>query len=483
MSLATLPHQPPSSTGASAQRNPWAAYLDRQETVLALAALLVIAGVTLVNPGFFSGGNFVDIVQKCAYIAVAAIGTTLVILCGHIDISIGAAVGLCATVSGKMAVAGVPLPIVFLTAILVGGLIGLINGLLVAYARIPAIVVTLGTASILKGGLILVTGGRWIYGLPQGFDLSHQHWFGIPVPIFALVVLGVGFSLWLRYTMPGRKIYAVGGNAEAARLSGISERHVTLGVFTLNGLLVGVAAVLYATNFSSIQASVASGLELTVITAAVVGGVSILGGSGTVAGAILGAILLQIIGTAMVFLHVRAEWFQTIQGSLILLTILLDVFRRRKGLDALLASGGGGSGTVPRRLGPFTLQEVIMAGVLVAVVVILSLRSDRFFTAPNLLNQTRFLTEIALMAVPMTFIIITGGIDLSVGSILAFSSIVLGFSLAKPGIAAAARHLCGCRSRYFGGIAQRVAHCRTACPASHCDARNPRDFSRTLVWH
>ncbi len=180
-------------------------------------------------------------------------------------------------------------------------LIGLINGLLVAYARIPAIVVTLGTASILKGGLILVTGGRWIYGLPQGFDLSHHEWFGIPVPILALVIFGVGFSLFLRYTMAGRKIYAVGGNAEAARLSGISERHVTLGVFTLNGLLVGVAAVLYATNFSSIQASVASGLELTVITAAVVGGVSILGGSGTVAGAIMGAILLQIIGTAMVF--------------------------------------------------------------------------------------------------------------------------------------------------------------------------------------
>jgi ribose/xylose/arabinose/galactoside ABC-type transport system permease subunit len=348
MSLAALPENPLSRPGAPTPRHPWAAYLDRQEAVLAIAALLVIGGVTLVNPGFFSADNFVDIVQKCAYIAIAAIGTTLVILCGHIDISIGAAVGLCATVAGKMAVAGVPLSIVFVSAILVGGLIGLINGSLVAYARIPAIVVTLGTASIMKGGLILVTGGRWIYGLPEGFDLSHHKWLGIPVPIFALVVFGVGFSLFLRYTMAGRKIYAVGGNAEAARLSGISERHVTLGVFTLNGLLVGVAAVLYATNFSSIQASVASGLELTVITAAVVGGVSILGGSGTVAGAIMGAILLQIIGTAMVFLHVRAEWFQTIQGSLILLNILLDVFRRRKSFDSFLPSGGGGQ--EPRRV-------------------------------------------------------------------------------------------------------------------------------------
>ena len=395
--------------------------------------LLVIAGVTLVNPGFFSADNFVDILQKCSFIAVAAIGMTLVILCGHIDISVGAAVGLCATVAGKLAVAGVPLPIVFLTAILAGGLIGLVNGLFVAYARIPAIVVTLGTASILKGGLILVTGGRWIYGLPQGFDLSHHSWLGIPVPIFALLVFGIGFSLWLRYTMPGRKIYAVGGNAEAARLSGISERHVTLGVFTLHGLLVGVSAVLYATNFSAIQASVVSGLELTVITAAVIGGVSILGGSGTVAGAIIGAILLQTIGTAMVFLRVRAEWFQTIQGSLILLTILLDVFRRRKSLDTSLMSGGG-SGTAPRRLGPFALQEVILAGVLLAVVLVLSFRSDRFFTSANLLNQIRFLAEVALMALPMTYIIITGGIDLSVGSVLAFSSIVLGFSWQSLGL-------------------------------------------------
>ena len=119
--------------------------------MLALAAVLVVGGVTLVNPGFFSADNFVDILQKCAYIAIAAIGMTLVILCGHIDISIGAAVGFCATVAGKLAVAGVPLPIVFLTAVLVGGLIGLVNGLLVAYARIPAIVVTLGTGQHSQG--------------------------------------------------------------------------------------------------------------------------------------------------------------------------------------------------------------------------------------------------------------------------------------------------------------------------------------------
>jgi rhamnose transport system permease protein len=357
----------------------------------------------------------------------------MIILCGHIDISIGAALGLCATVAGKLAVAGVPLWIVFTATILSGGVIGLVNGLLVANCRIPAIVATLGMASILKGGLILATGGIWIYGLPPGFGISRQLILGVPVPICALVLLGLVFSIWLKYSAAGRQIYAVGGNAEAARLSGIPVRSVTLGVFVLNGLLVGISAILYATNFTAIQSNVAPGFELTVITSAVIGGVSILGGTGTVIGALLGAVLLHTIGTAMVYLHIRAEWFQTVQGTLILLTILLDVFRRRQtsgGATAMVAAGGGGGEASPKfmNLRWLTVQEVVLIGILIIAVVVLSFTSDRFLTPNNLLNQTRFLSEVALLAVPMTFIIILGGIDLSVGSMMALSTILLGFS-------------------------------------------------------
>jgi ribose/xylose/arabinose/galactoside ABC-type transport system permease subunit len=255
---------------------------------------------------------------------------------------------------------------------------------------------------------------------------------GIPVPIFTLVLFGVAFAVWLKYSAKGRELYAVGGNAEAARLSGISERQVTIRDFVMNGLLVGLAAILYATNFTAIQSNVAPGFELTVITAAVIGGVSILGGTGNVAGALLGAVLLQTIGTALVFLHIRAEWFQTVQGSLILLTILLDVFRRRQtsGPGAVMAAGGGGQAASPGvfRLRWLSLQEAVLAAILVVAVIALSFLSDRFLTPANLLNQTRFLTEVALLAVPMTFVIIMGGIDLSVGSIVAFSAVLLGFS-------------------------------------------------------
>ncbi len=412
----------------------WLAVFNQQEGVLVIAFLLVLGGVTVLNRGFIAPTNLVDVLYNSSYIGVAAVGMTMIILCGHIDISIGAALGLCATVAGKLAVAGVPLWIVFTATILTGGLIGLTNGLLVAYCRIPAIVATLGMASILKGGLILSTGGIWIYGLPPGFGISRQLIMGIPLPICALVLFGVVFSIWLKYSAAGRQIYAVGGNAEAARLSGIPVRSVTMSVFVLNGLLVGISAILYATNFTAIQSNVAPGFELTVITSAVIGGVSILGGTGTVIGALLGAVLLQTIGTALVFLHIRAEWFQTVQGSLILLTILLDVFRRRQtsGASASLvaAGGGGGEAASPKfmNLRWLTVQEVVLIGILIIAVVVLSFTSDRFLTPANLLNQTRFLSEVALLAVPMTFIIILGGIDLSVGSMMALSTIFLGFS-------------------------------------------------------
>jgi rhamnose transport system permease protein len=406
--------------------------LNQQETVLFVAFIVVFAWVGSLNRGFLEFGNFVDMLYNCSYIGVAAIGMTMIILCGHIDISIGAALGVCATVAGKLAVAGVPLGIVFPATILAGGIIGLVNGILVAYGRIPAIVTTLGMASILKGSLILSTGGRWIYGLPPGFAISRTSFLGIPVPIFTLIVFGAVFALWLKYSAKGRELYAVGGNAEAARLSGISERQVTVRVFVMNGLLVGLAAILYATNFTAIQSNVAPGFELTVITAAVIGGVSILGGTGNVIGALLGALLLQTIGTALVFLHIRAEWFQTVQGSLILLTILLDVFRRRQttGPGAVSAGGGSGQAASPGvfRLRWLSLQEAVLAGILLIAIVTLSFLSNRFLTPANLLNQTRFLSEVALLAVPMTFLIIMGGIDLSVGSIVAFSAVLLGFS-------------------------------------------------------
>ena len=196
--------------------------------------------------------------------------------------------------------------------------------------RIPSIVVTLGMLSILKGLLLIWTAGSRVVNLPEGFFLAQIRPLNIPMPIWFMVILTVVAALWMRYSGFGRSIYAVGGNKEAARLSGLNEQRIVFWVFVINGIFVGIASVLYATQLTIIQATPPPGLELTVITSAVVGGVSILGGTGTVLGAMVAAILLNAIRSAMVFINVSPFWLQAVQGLLILVTVLADLLRRRR---------------------------------------------------------------------------------------------------------------------------------------------------------
>ena len=316
--------------GAQTGSSPLRQMLGSQEMALALSliALLVIVGTS--NPRYIEGRNLTSIFQGNAYIAVAAIGMTMVIISGNIDISVGSLVGVLAVISGTLAVNGAPVWVAWLAPLFFGGLVGAVNGFFVAYLRIPSIVVTLGMLSILKGGLISVTNGAWISDLPPDFFLSQQRPLGIPMPVYFMVVMTILAALWMRYSAFGRSIYAVGGNAEAARLSGINVRGVIMRVFILNGVIVGIASVLFATQLSIIQSTVPPNLELLIITASVVGGVSILGGTGTVIGSTLAAILLSAIGSALIFINVSAYWLRAVQGMMILGTVLIDMFRRHR---------------------------------------------------------------------------------------------------------------------------------------------------------
>lgn len=304
--------------------------LGSQEMALAISLIVLFVVVGASSPRYIEGRNINSILQGNAYVAVAAIGMTMVIISGNIDISVGSLIGVLAVVSGTLAVNGAPVWIAWLAALLLGGLVGAVNGFLVAYLRIPAIVVTLGMLSILKGGLIIATNGAWISDLPPDFFLSQMRPLGIPMPVYFMVVLTILAALWMRYSAFGRSIYAVGGNAEAARLSGIPVRRVILRVFILNGVIVGISSVMYSTQLSIIQSTVPPNLELLIITASVVGGVSILGGTGTVIGSTLAAILLSAIGSALIFINVSAYWLRAVQGTLILVTVLIDLLRRRR---------------------------------------------------------------------------------------------------------------------------------------------------------
>lgn len=301
-----------------------------QETILALTLVALIIVVGAANPRFLAERNMLDVLNGNAYIAVAAIGMTMVIISGNIDISVGSAIGVLATICGLIATeSGLPVVFAWIIPLLGGVLIGAVNGFLVAYIRIPSIVVTLGMLSILKGGLILYRGGETIYNLPEGFGLAQQRLLNIPSPVWFMIVLTILAALWMRYSPVGRSIYAVGGNKEAATLSGIDTRRVIMQVFLINGLFSGIAAVLYATQFTSIQAVVPPGIELSIITASVVGGVSILGGTGTVIGSTLAAVLLSAIRSSLVFINISPYWLRAVQGVLILVTVLVDMLRRR----------------------------------------------------------------------------------------------------------------------------------------------------------
>jgi len=289
------------------------------------------------NPRFLSEQNVSDVLTNSSYLAVAAIGAAIVILAGHIDISVGSLIGLLATLSGQLALGAAegnyPLWLAFILPIFAGMLVGAVNGFLVAYLRIPSIVVTLGMLSILKGGLILWTSGEWIYNLPDSYQFAQESIFGIRVPIYFMFGIMLITGFWLRYTNSGRAVYAVGGNKQAAKLTGISERNVVMSVFVINGALVGIASLIYATQFNAIQSTAPAGLELLIISGAVIGGVSILGGSGTVIGAVLGTILLRTIDSAMIFAQVPQYWLMAVQGVLILVTVSLDIMRRNRQLQ------------------------------------------------------------------------------------------------------------------------------------------------------
>ena len=301
-----------------------------QEAVLLLALVALFAVVGSVNPRFLAERNLETIFLGNAYIAVAAIGMSMVIVSGNIDVSVGSLIGVLAVLSGSIAVAGWPIWLSWLIPVVCGMLATGVMGFLVAFLGIPSIVVTLGMLSILKGGLIMATGGAWISNLPEGYALTQMEPLGVPMPIWFMVLLTAGAAFWMRYSGLGRAIYAVGGNAEAARLAGISRRRVVVQVFLIHGAFAGIAAVLFATQLSVIQSTVPPNLELTVITAAVVGGVSILGGIGSVVGSTLAAILLAAIGSSLIFLNVSPYWIRAVQGVLILATVLADLWRRRR---------------------------------------------------------------------------------------------------------------------------------------------------------
>jgi len=288
--------------------------------------LLLLAGAA---PDFYAGDKFRTILVSSAPVLVAAVGMTLVILARHIDISIGSQFSICGVVAGFLAAAGLPMPLVAALTVVGGGLMGAANGALVAGLGLPSIVVTLATMVSFQEALRWERQGAKVMGPPDFY------WFGLGQTAGQLlVVAGAGvvfaaFAWGLRGLAAGRAVYAVGSDAEAARLAGIRPGRVVFWTFVTMGALTGLASLLAAVRFPDVDPNMGKGLELQVIAAVVVGGVAISGGRGTPVGALVGVLLLASIGPALAFLRIPAQWEKAIQGAIILVAVASDAFNLR----------------------------------------------------------------------------------------------------------------------------------------------------------
>lgn len=302
----------------------------KREISAAIAYIVLLVVVGIVAPTFFGAGNIGDLLINNAPILLIAIGMTLVVLIGEIDISVGSQFAVASVAAGFLAKTGMPIPLLFVCLLVIGALMGAVNGVLVGWFKLPSIIVTLAMLVAWRDLLRWTTEGAWVQDLPANFQ-----WFGlgqtsgqILIVVIPLIIFAV-FAWSLRNLNIGRAIYAVGSDAEAARLAGIKPNNIVFGVFVLMGALVGLAALLNAVRFNSIPSNMGIGLELKAVAAVVVGGAAITGGRGTLIGTLIGAALLGTIATALTFLGINPFWEKAIQGLIILAALVSDVFLGR----------------------------------------------------------------------------------------------------------------------------------------------------------
>ncbi len=300
-----------------------------RELGIILALALLVAYTTIDNPRFLSAQSIRDNLLNTAILAVMAAGQAVVVITRNIDLSVGSVLGLSAFTVATMMSANENLPMIAAIAVgvLVGAVCGLLNGVLVRFGKVPALVVTLGTLYIYRGVTYSWAGGSQVNAdeLPGHFlTFANDNLLGVPwLVLIALVVVG-GVSLVMRNYRVGRELYAMGSSPPAAELAGLKVARNLLGAFLLSGALAGLAGVLFAARFGTVDASAGTGYELNVVAAVVVGGVAVFGGSGTVWGAGLGALLLTVISSALAVLDINQFWQQAIVGALIILAICAD---------------------------------------------------------------------------------------------------------------------------------------------------------------
>ncbi|MBL9057545.1 MAG: ABC transporter permease [Rhodobacteraceae bacterium] len=301
--------------------------LKSRETILALAILVLLGGIALRFAAFIAPANLAAVFTDTSPLIILALGQMAVIVTKCIDLSVAANLALCGMIAAMLNGAGVPLPLILLAVVALGAALGAVNGLLVWRLGIPSIVVTLGTMTIFRGIIFLLTAGKWInaHQMTEGFKaFPRAQFLGLPVMAWIAVAVIAGFALFIRRSPLGRALFAVGGNPHAAVYAGIDVGRTQFAAFVISGALAGLTGYLWVARYAVAYVDIAGGFELDVVAACVIGGIAIAGGAGSVAGAVMGALFLGIIKNALPVVGISPFWQMAISGTAILVAVAVN---------------------------------------------------------------------------------------------------------------------------------------------------------------
>jgi len=309
---------------------------NRKEFPIIVFSLIVFTTFSFISSKFFSLENFELIVSQMTTIGLISIGMLMVILFGGIDLSVGSVLAVVATVVGMLVNSGMNPFLAALIGVVVGSMCGAFNGFFITYLNIPDIITTLATMFIFRGIAVGISGGQWVTNFPSSFDVFGQgEILGVQVSVILFIIAAALFGYILSQTQFGRKIYAIGGNKEAASLAGFPVRRTKFLVYIYSGILTSLAAITFASEVGSVQASTAgNGIEFTVIAAVLIGGSSIFGGIGTMVGTVFGVFLMAVIKNGLVLSQASAYWIEAATGFILILAIILNTVQRSRRLQA-----------------------------------------------------------------------------------------------------------------------------------------------------
>jgi len=303
---------------------------SKDEAGMSVFLLLMCVGIGLYNPSFWYSTNIINLLRSSSLTIMAAVGLTFVLVSSNIDLSIGAIIGLGGMICGLMMVAGVPIWLSILAGVAAGAAMGAFNGFVITRFNIPPLIVTLGTMYIGRGLVNVISEGRTVYPFSDSFlQLGGREGFlGLPPAVWITLVLCIAAAVVLKRTVFGRAMYAIGGNKETARVSGIRVNFYIITAYVFEGALCAFSGIIQSAKVNSAIASAGTGWELTVMAAAIIGGTSMFGGVGSIFGSVIGSLVLVVLINGMVMIRINAYWQNVVLGIIIILAVGMDQYKR-----------------------------------------------------------------------------------------------------------------------------------------------------------